>query len=100
MSGIRCSIAVREAGLDPAGSANNVLGYVLLEVPLPWERKIEKMAAIRPVADRAAKHGLRPQLVHEPDPSARAGRVTIVDRDEGAFIAYRRRVWTLPVDRR
>src|SRR5581483_6237128 len=96
MAAVRCSVAVREAGLDPAGTANNVLGYVLVEWPLPWDAKPERIAELRPVADRAADLGLRLQLVHEIEVGAEPHRVGIVDRVEGPFQSYRRRVWTLP----
>jgi hypothetical protein len=96
MTGVRCSTSVLEAGLDPVGTANNVLGYLLVEWPLPWEAKPERIPELRAVADRAADLGLRLQLVHEVDHTIQPTRVGLVDRPDGPFIAYRRRVWTVP----
>lgn len=96
MGAMRCSVAVHKAGLDPTGTANNVLGYVVVEWPLPWPAKVEQVDELAPVLDRAADLGLRVQLAHAVEAHVQPSRVLFARRDEGPFRAYDVAGWSLP----
>jgi hypothetical protein len=96
MAGMRCSVSVQKSGLDPTGTANNVLGYVVVEWPLPWPAKVEAVEPLAPVLDRAADLGLRVQLAHHIDAHIAPSRVLLVRRQEGAFHSYAMDGWSLP----
>ncbi len=92
---VRCSLAVRKAGLDPTGTATHVRGFVVLEWPLPWPRKIETISALAPLFELAGALGLRVQLAHEIDPRVHRGRVLIARRGEGTFRTFDTAGWML-----
>lgn len=37
---LRCAAVIREAGIDPIGTAGSYAGYLLVEWPLPWPRDL------------------------------------------------------------
>lgn len=96
MGAMRCSVAVNKAGLDPTGTANHVMGYVVVEWPLPWPSKVEQVDELAAVLDRAADLGLRVQLAHAVDAHIPPSRVLVARRDEGPFRAYDVAGWSLP----
>ncbi|HVX19297.1 MAG TPA: sucrase ferredoxin [Acidimicrobiales bacterium] len=92
---MRCSVSVHNAGLDPIGTANQVLGWVVVEWPLPWPPKVEAVAELATVRDRAADLGYRLQLAHHLDARVAPHRVLVAHRDRGPFRAFDVQAWSL-----
>ena len=71
---LRCSAVIREAGVDPIGTAGTYRGYLLLEWPLPWPRDLSEIPELSPVLEALAGTGLRLQgLVPSAEPPRAAG---------------------------
>lgn len=101
---LRCSLWARTQGLDPAGTAGDYDGFLLLDLPLPWPRDVSEIEEVAALADQLRGRRLRVQATVPEGPTRRAvlfsraagdgwfsgleGRTTtIVDGDVGSAAA-------------
>ncbi len=60
---MRCNVWARAEQLDPIGSAGSYLGFLLIEVPLPWPRDVSELPEVAALADLLNGRRLRLQAV-------------------------------------
>lgn len=84
LSGPACSDWAKANQLDPAGSAGNYRGFLLVEQPLPWPRDASLITELGDVATAAAEAGLRLQLVVEPGGRVAGERRVICYLNDGS----------------
>lgn len=79
---MRCNAWARAEGVDPIGSAGSYLGFLLIEIPLPWPRDINEVPEVAGLADLLDGRHLRVQAV-VPDTGLRRVVAHIGSRSEG-----------------
>jgi len=97
---LRCSQVIREAGVDPVGTAGSYHGFLLLEWPLPWPRDLSEVPALEPVHAALAGTGLRLQGLVPLFGDGEARRVICYRRPRGTgFAGYERAEHLVPEER-
>jgi len=60
---VRCSAWARSELLDPIGSAGSYLGFLLVEIPLPWPRDVNEVPEVADLGDLLHGRRLRVQAL-------------------------------------
>jgi hypothetical protein len=102
-----CSMAARERGYDPIGTAPAHRLHVMVECPHPWEREILASpafpAAVRGLMLRSKEDGIdcRPTGLVPDDAYSRPGltRVFFFRQPEGMIAGYEKQEYLLPQER-
>lgn len=99
-----CARVSRENGEDPIGTAQHVSQFLLIEVPLPWPRKVWQANTLPPGLSELLprlgeeKPGLRPQAIQPDDRFSKPGfsHVQLYSQAETEFASYHKQAYHLP----